>query len=116
MLETILGIGERLPGTTIDIKWDHHICLNVGDKMYLITSPDQNPIHASVKVSDEKFDTFLEKEGVRIAPYLGRYKWIEIDDISRFSVCEWEEIVKEAHELIAAKLSLKKRKELGIEN
>ena len=116
MLETILGIGERLPGTTIDIKWDHHICLNVGDKMYLITSPDQNPINASVKISDEKFDAFLEKEGVRIAPYLGRYKWIEIDDISRFSVCEWEEIVKEAHELIAAKLSLKKRKELGIEN
>ena len=116
MLETILAIGGNLPGTTTDIKWDHHICLNVGDKMYLITSPDQNPINASVKVLDEKFDAFLEKKGVRIAPYLGRYKWIEIDDISRFSVCEWEEIVKEAHELIAAKLSLKKRKELGIEN
>lgn len=116
MLETILAFGEKLPGTSTDVKWEHHICLNVGDKMYLITTPDANPINASVKVSDEKFDHFLEKEGVRSAPYLGRYKWIEIDDINRFSVCEWETLVKEAHQLIAAKLSVKKRKELGIEH
>lgn len=116
MLETILAFGEKLPGTSTDVKWDHHICLNVGDKMYLITTPDANPINASVKVSEEKFDDFLEKEGVRSAPYLGRYKWIEIDDINRFSVCEWESILIEAYQLIAAKLSAKKRKELGFEN
>lgn len=116
MLETILAFGEKLPGTSTDVKWDHHICLNVGDKMFLITTPDANPINASVKVSKEKFDDFLEKEGVRIAPYLGRYKWIEIDDIHRFSVCEWEAILSEAHHLVAAKLSVKKRKEIGIEN
>jgi predicted DNA-binding protein (MmcQ/YjbR family) len=116
MLETILAIGEKLPGTTSDIKWDHHVCLNVCDKMYFITTPDANPINASVKVSDEDFDDYLEKEGVRKAPYLGRYKWIEIDDIHRFSVCEWESILSEAHQLIETKLSAKKRKELGFEN
>jgi len=116
MLETILAFGDKLPGTKADVKWDHHICLNVGDKMYLILTPDANPINASVKVSEEKFDDFLEKEGVRIAPYLGRYKWIEIDDIHRFSVCEWVTILSEAHQLIAAKLSVKKRKELGFEH
>lgn len=116
MLETILAFGDKLQGTKTDVKWDHHICLNVGDKMYFISTPDANPINASVKVSDEKFDDFLEKEGVRKAPYLGRYKWIEIDDISRFSVCEWESILTEAHQLIASKLSAKKRKELGFEN
>lgn len=113
-LEEILEIGNSLPGTTSDIKWDHHVCLNVGDKMYLITTPDAVPINASVKIPDEKFEEFLTNQGVRIAPYLGRYKWVEIDDISRFSNLEWQEILKDAHNLIGSKLSAKKRKELGL--
>lgn len=116
MLDVLLEIGERLPGTTIDVKWEHHICMSVGGKMYIILSPDLNPINASVKVSDDKFDDFLEKEGVRVAPYLGRYKWIEVDDISRFSVCDWETILKEAYHLVSEKLSKKIRKEIGIDS
>jgi predicted DNA-binding protein (MmcQ/YjbR family) len=114
-LEAILEIGGQLPGTTSDIKWDHHVCLNVGGKMYLITTPDAFPINASVKVSEERFEEFLAEPGVRVAPYLGRYKWIEIDDISRFTPSEWNTILKDAHRLIGAKLPTKKRKELGLE-
>lgn len=113
-IEELIQIGSQLPGTSSDIKWDHHICLNVGDKMYLITSPDAVPINASVKVGDESFDEMLGNAGVKIAPYLGRYKWVEIDDISRFSYKEWENILSESHRLIAEKLSAKKKKELGI--
>lgn len=114
-LEEILEIGRQLPGTTSDIKWDHHVCLNVGDKMYLITTPDAFPVNASVKIPIEKTEDYLSKPGVRIAPYLGRYNWVEIDDISRFNSKEWKEILIDAHQLIGAKLPVKKRKELGIE-
>lgn len=113
-VEELIIIGSQFPGTTSNIKWDHHICLNVGDKMYLITSPDGFPVNASVKISDDIFEEMISKPGVRIAPYLGRYKWVEIDDISRFSQAEWEEILFNSHRLIASKLSTKKKKELGI--
>lgn len=114
-LEEIVALGMQLAGTTTDIKWDHHVCLNVGEKMYLITTPDAIPINASVKIPDEKFEEFLALPGVRIAPYLGRYKWVEIDDISRFNTKEWEGILADAHQLIGSKLPAKKRKELGLE-
>lgn len=113
-VEELIQIGSQFPGTTSDIKWDHHVCLNVGDKMYLITSPDAFPINASVKVSDDAFEEMISKPGVGIAPYLGRYKWVEIDDISRFPQTEWEEILFNSHRLIASKLSAKKKKELRI--
>lgn len=113
-VEELIEIGNQLPGTTSDLKWDHHICLNVGDKMYLITSPDEVPINASFKVSDEKFDEFTSLPGCEIAPYLGRYKWVRIDDISRFTSSQWKEILKDSHHLIAEKLPSKKKKELGL--
>lgn len=113
-VEELLEIGSKLPGTVSDIKWDHHVCLNVGEKMYLITSPDLVPINASFKVSDEEFETLITREGFRSAPYLGRYKWVEIDDISRLSHSEWVEILNNSHHLIASKLPVGKQKEIGI--
>lgn len=111
-VEELIKIGSQFPGTTSDIKWDQHVCLNVGDKMYLITSPDAFPINATVKVSGEKFEEMISTPGVKIAPYLGRYKWVEIDDISRFSQLEWTEILLNSYRLIGSKLSSKKKKEI----
>lgn len=113
-IEELLKIGELLPGTTNDIKWDHHLCFNVGEKMYLITSPDQTPVNATFKVSDEQFDEIIAQPGVIAAPYMARNKWVQIDDISRLSIEEWQSIMKESHAIVASKLTKKKQKELGI--
>ncbi len=114
MLEELIALGEKLPGTTSDLKWDHHICLNVKDKMYLITTPDAIPINASFKVDPEDVTEYVAREGVRVAPYLGRYHWVEVDDINRFSLEEWREILKNSHRLVAQKLPKKFHKELGL--
>ena len=34
---------KALPGMTEDIKWENHLCFNVGGKMFLVTSPDNVP-------------------------------------------------------------------------
>lgn len=113
-IDDLLKIGEQLPGTTNDIKWDHHLCFNVGEKMYLITSPDQVPINATFKVADERFDEMIAQPGIIAAPYMARNKWVQIDDISRLNVEEWHGIMKESHAIIASKLTKKKQKELGL--
>lgn len=113
-LDELIQLGELLPGTTFDIKWDHHLCFNVGGKMYVITSPDQSPINASLKVKDEHFDELLGREGVISAPYLGKNKWIQVDDIQRFTLAEWKELLSDAHQCIASKLTKKLQKELGL--
>lgn len=60
-------------GVTTDIKWKDHLCFNIGEKIFLITSPDNLPLTASFKVSDEDFLTLSEREGipsVNISPFV----------------------------------------------
>ncbi len=113
-IEEIQQICEELKGVTQDIKWEDHLCFNVGGKMFLITAPDNVPISASLKVSDEAFEELSDIEGFMPAPYLARYKWIWMDDIGRLSKKQWQEYVTTAYTLVASKLPAKTKKQLGI--
>ena len=113
-IEEIQSICKKYPGVTQDIKWDDHLCFNIGGKMFLITAPDAVPSSASIKVSDEIFDAVSEKEGFMPAPYLARYKWIWMDDISRLSKKEWESYIRTAYHLVASKLPAKIKKQIGL--
>jgi predicted DNA-binding protein (MmcQ/YjbR family) len=113
-IEDLQTICRKLKGVTEDIKWEDHLCFNVGNKMFLVTAPDQIPHTASFKVSDEEFDTLCAKEGFTAAPYLARYKWVQLNDINRLSKKEWEYYIKQSYSRIASKLPGKIKKELGI--
>jgi predicted DNA-binding protein (MmcQ/YjbR family) len=112
LLEKLQQISKSLPGVTEDIKWEDHLCFNVGEKMFLITSPDKIPVTACFKVNDENFNKLCEKEGFSPAPYLGRYKWVLVDDINRISVSNWERYISDSYQLIYDKLPLKIKKEI----
>ncbi len=111
-LEDIQTICQQLRGTTTDIKWGDHLCFNVGEKMYLVTSPDAVPVSASFKVSNADFATLCEKPGFIPAPYLARYSWVHLDDISRLSPAEWNYFILQSYRLIADKLPAKLRKKI----
>lgn len=113
-IEEIQLICKKYPAVTEDIKWEDHLCFNVGGKMFLITAPDKVPCSASIKVSDEDFDEIAAKEGFIPAPYLARYKWVFMDDINRLSKKEWEVYIDTAWRQVAAKLPLKMRKKIGV--
>jgi predicted DNA-binding protein (MmcQ/YjbR family) len=113
-LEDLQEICSSFTGMTQDIKWEDHLCFNVGGKMFIITSPSEVPVSASFKVSDEEFEKLSAKEGFMPAPYLARYKWILVDDISRLSKKQWQFYARSAYELVSAKLPAKTKKELGL--
>jgi len=109
-IETLQAICKALPEVTEDIKWETHLCFNVGGKMFIITSPDSVPVTASFKASEEVFNELTEREGFTPAPYLARYKWVNVDDIKRLSKKEWQEYMEQAYNLVAAKLPKKKKR------
>lgn len=113
-IEIIQAICKSFPAVTEAIKWENHLCFCVGDKIFIITSPDAVPQTASFKVSEEDFELLREKEGFSAAPYLARFKWIYVDDINRFSKQEWVHYLKQAYDIVRAKLPAKKRKGLGL--
>jgi predicted DNA-binding protein (MmcQ/YjbR family) len=113
-IEEIQTICKKLKGVTEDIKWENHLCFNIGGKMFLVTAPDAFPVTASIKVSNEDFTDLPSKNGFSPAPYLARYKWIFIDDINLWSAKQWEKFIRSAYHEVAAKLPLKVRKEIGL--
>jgi predicted DNA-binding protein (MmcQ/YjbR family) len=113
-IEDIQRLCKKLPMVTEEIKWENHLCYCVGQKMFVVTAPDSSPVSASIKVSDEEFVELSEREGCKPAPYMAKYKWIYMDDINRLTKKEWERYLKEAYQLVAEKLPVKTRKQLGI--
>ena len=108
-LENIQNICSKFGNVTEDIKWEDHLCFNVGGKMFLITSPDLSPVTASFKTSEEKFNELSERDGFKPAPYLAKHKWIHVDNINRVNNREWKELLEISYNLIKEKLPKKKK-------
>lgn len=115
-IEELKQICERLPAITQDIKWEHHLCFNIGGKMFLMTSPDEVPVSASFKTSDEEFDALSSRAGFQPAPYLARHKWVHVDDICRMGKRDWEKYIRLSYGLVYSKLPAKLKKEIGSKN
>lgn len=112
-LETLRSICTSFPGVTEDIKWEDHLCFNVGAKMFLITSPDHHPVSASLKCSDEDFEVLSTRPGCSPAAYLARHKWVAVSDISLLEPSEWQLLARQAYELVRDKLPKRVRESLG---
>ena len=109
-LEAIQRICKQFDAVTEDIKWENHLCFNIGGKMFLITAPDSSPVTASIKTNEEKFNELIERDGIIPAPYLAKHKWVYLDNINRLSSKEWKELLELAYQLVKAKLPKKKKK------
>ena len=101
------------PHVTEEIKWAHDLCFSIGGKMFLVTVPDELPITATFKVPDEEFEEFISRPGFEPAPYLARYKWVMVCDISMFHPAEIERWARQSYDLVRAKLPKKARQGLG---
>lgn len=108
----IQSICSSFKGNTEDIKWETHLCFNVGGKMYLITSPDEVPCRASLKVTEEDYEILCEQDGIIPAPHLARYNWIQLTDISIWNKKEWEQYLSLSYRLVFNKLPRKIKAEI----
>ncbi len=111
-IEVITNICNNLRAVTSDIKWEDHLCFNIADKMFFIVSLENIPTTASFKASDEDFAFLTSQNGFKPAPYLGRYKWVHIDDINRLAREEWTTYIERSYALIVSKLPKKLRESL----
>ena len=102
----------HLPHVTEDIKWGHDLVFSIGAKMFCVVGLDQSPTTASFKVPEEDFETISQRVGFKPAPYVAKYKWVLIDDITRMSITDWQKYILQSYELVKAKLPAKLRKEI----
>jgi len=105
-IEKLRVICTGLPHVTEDIKWGNDLCFSIGQKMFCVTGLNP-PLQISLKVTDEEFAELSNSPGIIPAPYVARYKWILIEDVSRFNAKQWQHYIEQSYNLVKAKLSKK---------
>jgi predicted DNA-binding protein (MmcQ/YjbR family) len=104
---------RSLPGATEDVKWGHDLIFSVGDKMFAgFPLAGGDPI--GFKVDPLVFASLAGSNGIVPAPYMARHHWLSVTDRSRVPLDTLRDLLAESHRIVAAGLSAKKRRELGL--
>ena len=101
------------PGATEDIKWGADLCFCVGEKMFCVTGADSVESGLSLKCTPEKFDELIEREGIDPAAYVGRYKWVRIQNLGAVSPVELKDLIGKSYQLVFDKLPPKIKKSIA---
>jgi predicted DNA-binding protein (MmcQ/YjbR family) len=106
-----------LPAATHVVQWGGSHVWKVGGKVFAIGGWERGH-HPGItfKVSDIAWEILREAPGCRPAPYLASrgMKWIQSYDQPGLGKAELKQYLKASHALVAAGLSKKARKELGL--
>lgn len=105
---------RALPAVTMDVQWGDDHVYKVGGKMFAATGPAGGGA-VSLKVSDIAFEVLTGTGRAIPAPYLARAGWVQFKDLAALDPAEVADWLATAHELVAAKLTKKARRELGLE-
>jgi predicted DNA-binding protein (MmcQ/YjbR family) len=108
-----------LPATTHVVQWGGADVWKVGGKVFAIGGwgDGTNPA-VTFKVSEIAFEILKAQPGLRPAPYLASrgLSWIQHYAKPGLSDAELKDYLAQSHRLVAAGLSKKKRRELGLED
>ena len=108
-LDSIRDYCLSFPHATEKLQWDDALCFKVGRKMFAVLGLDD--LQLSFKCTPDAFAELIEREDIRPAPYLGRYKWVMLDRLDAVRQDELRELIRQSYEMVAAKAP--KRKSLG---
>jgi predicted DNA-binding protein (MmcQ/YjbR family) len=101
-----------LPHTTESVQWSEHLVFKVGGKIYAIAALEPRGVWLSFKCAPDEFVNLTEVPGIIPAPYLARAQWVALETFDALPAAELERLLKQAYELIFARLPRKKQSEL----
>ena len=105
-----------LTGATIVHQWGDASVAKLGGKIFALLSGWSTDGHPalSFKCSDLAFELLPELEHVRPTPYLARAKWVQVLPGAALDDGALRDYVREAHRIVAGKLTRAARAELGL--
>jgi predicted DNA-binding protein (MmcQ/YjbR family) len=92
------------PATKEKLQWGETLCFKVGKKIFTLLSLDiSSGTRLSLKCTPERFADLIELEGVRPAPYVGRYHWVALERLDSLPDREIEELIAASYAMVAEK-------------
>jgi predicted DNA-binding protein (MmcQ/YjbR family) len=89
------------PQATENLQWGDELCFKIGGKIFVMLGLDNARL--CFKCTPETFAELIEREDVRPAPYVGRYKWVMLDRLDAVGWDELRELISQSYEMVAAK-------------
>ena len=86
---------------TENLQWGEDLCFKVRGKIFAIVGLDS--LRLCFKCTAEAFAELIEREDIRPAPYVGRYKWVMLDRLDALRGDELEDLVRQSYEMVVAK-------------
>ena len=102
---------RALMGVTMDVLWGSDQVYKVGGKMFAVLGEAGA---CSFKANDVAFEMLVETGAAKPAPYMARAKWLYLDTLGALPDADLRQYLAHAHALVAAKLTGKARREIGI--
>jgi len=99
------------PGARENLQWGDDLCFKVGGKIFVILGLDHPRL--CFKCTPESFAELTEREDIRPAPYVGRYKWVMLYRLDAVRWDELQELIRTSYEMVAAKAGKRVGKEKG---
>ena len=85
------------------LQWGETLCFKTGGKIFAMLSLAAVPPSLCFKCTAERFAELCEQEGIRPAPYVGRYKWVLLERLDVLRDEEIEDLIRQSHEMVAPK-------------
>ena len=105
-VDSIRAYCLSFPHTREKLQWGDALCFKVSGKMFAVLGLDNSRL--CFKCTPETFAELIEREDVRPAPYVGRYKWVMLDRLDAVRWDELRELIAKSYEMVAAKTAGKK--------
>ena len=100
-VESIREFCLGFPQATENLQWGDDLCFKIRGKIFTTVSLD-NP-RLCFKCTPEIFAELIEREDIRPAPYVGRYKWVMLDRLDAVGWDELRGLIRQSYEMVAAK-------------
>jgi predicted DNA-binding protein (MmcQ/YjbR family) len=94
------------PHATEKLQWGDDLCFKVAGKIFAIVGLDT--LRLCFKCTPEVFAELIEREGLRPAPYVGRYKWVLAENLTALADDETRDLITQSYEMVVAKAPKKR--------
>lgn len=91
------------PQATENLQWGDDLCFKVNKKIFAVVGLESVPQKLCFKCTPEKFAELCEQEGIGPAPYVGRYKWVLVEQLNLLSDSDLRDLIRQSYEMVATK-------------
>jgi predicted DNA-binding protein (MmcQ/YjbR family) len=100
-VDSIRSYCLSFPNATEKLQWGDELCFKIAGKIVAMLGLDHRGL--CFKCSPEIFAELIEREDIRPAPYVGRYKWVLLERLDAVGDFELEDLIRQSYDMAASK-------------